>query len=206
MKFSEITLNGDDYSAEIFGISKMLGLEELIPQRYSVLLLIQLAMGYASRTLNPYKVLDEVRALEGLRSSQTKTPCKFTGRALKGLWHKHYLADGLATMATNLKNGVMRDGLPWIEDLANKVSQSGEEHYLTEDDIGQIVHDAVIGNWERRSAARQLTGEWIIYAQHEGSNYYLCIAGHRSGDDWIRRQIDDICATEYPFLNDLFGS
>jgi hypothetical protein len=33
----------------------------------------------------------------------------------------------------------------------------------------------------RRSAAKQVTGEWIVYGKHEGDNYYQGIGIH--GDD-----------------------
>jgi|GEM_PF-7021232 len=46
---------------------------------------------------------------------------------------------------------------------------------MTEDDAKLIAHDVVHGNYMRRSDANQLTGEWIIYAQHEGQNYYLVL-------------------------------
>lgn len=203
MKFSEFSLNGEDCTALVAEITEVLGLDELIPGRYSALLQAQLAMGYVSRTVPSHRVVDEIMALEGRRPSYTKAPTMFTGRALKGLWHKHYLASGMATFARNLRNGIQRDGLPWIEEVARQVTASGEEHYLTEEDAARIAHDAVIGNWERRTAAKQVTGEWIVYAQHEGANYYLCIADHNSGDDHIRAHIDELCLVEFPFLTDL---
>ena len=112
----------------------------------------------------------------------------------------------MGAMTKNLINGMNRHGLPWIEERARQVTESGEDYYLTEEDFGRIAHDAVIGNWERRSAGRQFTGEWIIYAQHEGRNYYLCLADHNDGDDRIRAQIDEICVAEFPFLKDLLAA
>jgi len=74
---------------------------------------------------------------------------------------------------------------------------------MTEDDAKLIAHDVVHGNYMRRSDANQLTGEWIIYAQHEGQNYYLCLGEHNSGDDHIRAKIDSVCVPEYSFLSQL---
>lgn len=162
-------------------------------------------MSYLSGELNYHKVMREIDALERGQPTTTKPPTMFTGPVLGGLWHKHYFADGVGAIIKNLINGMNRTGLPWIEERARQVTESGEEHYLTEEDADRIAHDAVIGNWERRSAGCQFTGEWIIYAQHQGQNYYLCLANHNDGDDRIRAQIDEICAAEFPFLNDLLA-
>lgn len=57
-----------------------------------------------------------------------------------------------------------------------------------------------------RAASNGLTGEWIIFAQHAGKNYYLCIDRHRSGDELIRRRIDSYCVPEFPFLSGILGN
>lgn len=109
-------------------------------------------------------------------------------------------------MVKNLINGMNRNGLPWIEERACQVTEAGEVYYLSEEDAARIAHDAAIGNWERRSAERQFTDEWIIYAQHQGQNYYLRPENHSDDNDWIRERIDEICTDEFPFLKDLFAA
>jgi hypothetical protein len=49
-----------------------------------------------------------------------------------------------------------------------------------------------------------MTGEWVIYAQHESQNFYLCLAKHNDGDEKIREKIERICLREFPFLKDVF--
>ena len=53
-----------------------------------------------------------------------------------------------------------------------------------------------------------MTGEWIVYAQHENQNFYLCLAKHNDGDEdhyeKIRERIERICMREFPFLKDVF--
>jgi dihydrofolate reductase len=83
---------------------------------------------------------------------------------------------------------------------------SGEERYFTADDAAWIAREASWGSIERRSARSALTGEWIIYAQYRGENYYLCLGRHDSGDALLRHQIDRVCCLEFPFLPNLLHS
>jgi hypothetical protein len=62
-------------------------------------------------------------------------------------------------------------------------------------DVGQI--------YAKRSRAQKLTGEWIVFAKHEGKNYYLTLAAHGEGDDHIFARIRDGCVSEFPFLSSL---
>jgi len=201
-KFTMVTVNGEDKAPEIYAFAQAIGLESVAPDRYSLLLILELFAGIASRQLNPAKVIHEIRALENLdgMSSRMKPSVQFRHPPLQGLWHKHYLADGLRTMAKNLKNGIHKDGLPWFEQRVKEAVATGENQYMSEDDIKRLTHDAVIGNWLRRSQVRALTGEWLIYAEHEGQNYYLCLGSHDGDHQKIRQQIEAICCDEFPFL------
>jgi hypothetical protein len=63
----------------------------------------------------------------------------------------------------------------------------------------------VVQLYADRARAQELTGEWIVFAKHEGKNYYLCLAGHDEGDDHIFARISDGCAYEFPFLSDVLN-
>jgi hypothetical protein len=102
-------------------------------------------------------------------------------------------------MALNLRKGIEKRGLPWLQQQIQQAQQSGEERFLTERDCEQIAHDAVVGNWERLAESSSLTGEWLIFAKHQGRNYYLCLGTHGT-DEVLRKQIDAICVPEFPFL------
>jgi len=198
IKFDDDT----DASYELNTFSEFIGLKQAAPNRYSILLLLQLYATTKSRHLNPAKVVHEIEALEGRgRSSNTKKPAPLTKAQLKGLWHKHYQEDGIACMAKNLQRAIHRYGIPWLEETIKEAAASGEEHFLTTEDISHITHDVVIGHWERLNSSQAITGEWIIYAKYQGLNYYLCIAKHDTGDALIRQHIDTICLKEFPFLN-----
>ena len=194
--------DGTDMAPNSLEFAEMIGIERVAPGRYSLLLLLALYGATQARRLNPAKVIHEIESLEGLRGESSLKPAtQFVREPLKGLWHKHYLQDGLASMAVNLRKGINRHGLPWFDEQIAQAQASGEEKFLTEQDCGRIAHDAVVGNWERLVSESALTGEWIIFAKHEGHNYYLCLGQHNSGDKVLRAQIDSVCFQEFPFLS-----
>jgi len=51
-----------------------------------------------------------------------------------------------------------------------------------------------------RAAAGRLTGEWIIFAKHEGKRFYLTVALHGEDDASIHERIVKWCQPEVPFL------
>ncbi len=59
----------------------------------------------------------------------------------------------------------------------------------------------MIGLYAERSRGQRLTGEWIIYAQHEGQKYYLCLARFDEEDDAVFDRIKNGCVDEFPFLH-----
>jgi hypothetical protein len=124
----------------------------------------------------------------------------------KGLWHKHHLEDGLRGTAINALKGLHRYGSPLFRQRMQEAQDAGEVRYVTQEDVASLADDIAHGNWQRMASAAQLTGEWIIYAQHDGANYYLCLGRHDSGDDYLRRQIDAICCREFLFLTALLSA
>jgi len=42
----------------------------------------------------------------------------------------------------------------------------------------RLVHQLVLGGLDERAAARRMTGDWIIFAKHEGRNFYLDLGTH----------------------------
>lgn len=200
------SIDGTDMSAELEHFAAFFGLKRIAPGRYSMLLVLELFVGFKSNRLNPAKVLREIQILEGVGGqSRLKPPSMFGHLPLKGLWHKHYLEDGLAAMALNLNKGLHRYGLPLIKQRIRKAQETSVERYFSIEDCIAIAEDAVWGNWSQLGNAQALTGEWIIYAQHEGANYYLCLGKHDSGDNNIRARIDALCCHEFPFLQTMLA-
>lgn len=44
------------------------------------------------------------------------------------------------------------------------------------------------------------TGDWLIYAKHNNANYYLCLALHGEGDDYIFENKIKPCYNDFPEL------
>lgn len=160
-------------------------------------------------TSDPYfdcfSVLDELDYLEGLRNaSRTKRAMPFIqGSPLYPFWHKHFFS------ARHLIKNI---GVRWNIDQGRKgnkdldrmidqiATQYGEESSAWPD---HLVHQLVMGGFEER-AAQGLTGDWIIYAIHEGQNYYLDLATHEEGQQEggkaLHEKLRGGCRAEFPFL------
>ncbi|RON40602.1 hypothetical protein [Pseudomonas brassicacearum] len=195
-------------TADIRAFEEAIGLNRIAPSRYSTYLSTQLfCQSVFDPRLSVSRVIAEIEALECTdRKSATKPAALFNRLPLKGLWHKHYIQNGISSMAINLRHAINKFGLPKFEQKVKDLGASGEERYLEASDIDEIVYEAVLGNYGRRYEAGQMTGEWMVYAIHEGQNYYLCLGTHKSGDDALRQQIDLICVPEFPFLKEILVS
>ena len=181
-----------------------LKLDENVEGRYSISFLLDLLYGYESSTINIDAVMHEVKFLEGVNdTSKTKAPTQFRRPPLKGLWHKHYEDTSLSGLAVNLKNALSNYSIPYFEEKIIEAQESGEERYMTSEDVKHIVNDVVTGNLQKRRGENKITGEWIVYAIHEGKKYYLCLAKHDHSDSFIRKKIDNTGVYEFPFLNDI---
>jgi len=207
LKFTATAATGEDMTAVLTEFAASIGLDRVAPDRYSAVLVLGLFGGFKSRHQNPAKVIREIEALEGIgRPSQLKPPVLFKHPPLKGLWHKHYLEDGLSSTAINVKKGLKIYKSPLFRQRMQEAEGAGEVRYVTQEDVASLADDIVHGNWQRMATAAELTGEWIVYAQHDGANYYLCLGRHDSGDDYLRSQIDAICRQEFPFLTTLLSA
>ena len=196
--------DGSDATAELQSFAEAIGLESAISGKYSFLLLLELFGATQSGVLNPAKVVSQIRVLEGVEAGRgLKTAPQFKHPPLKGLWHQHYLEDGLPSVARNIERAYGKFGLPWVEQKIADAKASSEEKFFTEADAAEIAYDAVVSNWQRLIDSEALTGEWLVFAKHEGTNYYLCLGKHTSGDDLLRSRIDAICLHEFPFLKNI---
>ena len=46
---------------------------------------------------------------------------------------------------------------------------------ITQEKLVELKDRIVYQAFDERSAANQVTGEWIVYLPHEGKNFYLCL-------------------------------
>jgi hypothetical protein len=152
----------------------------------------QLAEGMRHRVISVFAVYDEIGQMEGSdppRRTGTK-PAKPLSRKLRGLMHKHYKASSLASFAVNLKNHWLRkDSQAKREAVINEFCRDGRD--------GKLAHELVLGAHAKRHAANQMTGEWIVYAQVAGVNYYLTLATHKEPDAAVEARVRT-CFAEFP--------
>ena len=191
-------------SAEFDELIEMTRLDHIAPGRISLLFLLGLFGAYKAGRIDPSQIAREIEALEQGKRTGLKPPIQNKHPPLKGLWHKHYMQNDVAAMAKNIQHGLKHFGIPYLQQKVREAKEAGEMRYFSVEDVGPLTKDAVHGNWERLRQAEKLTGEWIVFAKHEGQNYYLTLATHdRSTHEGLRQQIDALCCREFPFLERL---
>ena len=158
-----------------------------------------------SGSLNPAKVIEEILALEGIgQPSRLKPPIQNKHPPLQGLWHKHYLEDGMKSFTTNILRGMDRYGFPHAKRKIEEAKKTGAKEFFTTEDIEITIQEILYEHWKKRGEKQALTGEWLVFAKHGGENYYLGLTTHEiEQHDAFRRQIDAICCDEFPFLSQL---
>jgi hypothetical protein len=67
-----------------------------------------------------------------------------------------------------------------------------------------LVHRLYVDGFEER-AAQRLTGDWIIFAKHDGQNYYLDLATHeeaqgQANSERLMQKLRDGSRAEFRFL------
>ncbi|MSU93063.1 hypothetical protein EB795_03775 [Pseudomonas mandelii] len=200
-----IAVDGEDKTEELIRFIEIIGLSSIAAGRYSAFFATQLyCESMVMGVLTPERVMCEIRALELLEPvSVTKPAAQFQRLPLKGLWHKHYTVSGIPSIAVNVMNALKRIGTPEFSESVRQVEASVEERYFEKEDIDRYVREVVHTNYQKRRDAGEMTGEWIVYAVHEGRNYYLCLGTHKTGDDLLRQWIDLIYLKEFPFLDQI---
>ena len=185
-------------SDDLIPLAGFYGLNQLIPGRFSWLFVLNLMLLKKQSGIDPSSIIDEIRFLEGIGpSQQTKPESQLTGSCLKGLWHKHFLANNISVFAKNIANQLSGRKL---ENLVNQVFDPSKNAVETEEMIGELSHRIVVESLETRAIQGKLTGEWIIFAKEGGQNYYLCVTTHESGDENIANSIKAACLPQFPFL------
>jgi hypothetical protein len=85
--------------------------------------------------------------------------------------------------------------------MITEIAQKHGEH--SKQGTDHLVHRLVLEGYEER-AARGLTGDWIIYAKHAESNYYLDLATHEEGSheqaENLAKKLRNGCFWEFSFV------
>jgi hypothetical protein len=192
-----------DFHARMQAFYLALNWDGTLTGRCSSHILLDLFFGTEFFGMHPFTVIDEIKSLEKQEISQTKQATLFRGPHLRGLWHKHYMNGDVASLAQNVQHALNEYKIPFVGEKIREAQVAGEEKFVTREDVPKIVNDVLRNNLAMRRSAGKMTGEWIVYAQHESRNFYLCLAKHNDGDEKIREKIERICVREFPFLNNV---
>jgi len=168
----------------------------------------RLSTGLAIRLLTtaqndaPY-VLAAIDALEGLRAERNVKPAsQFRRPPLFPLWHRHFFAPRHMIRNIGERWGIARgQGNSDLDQMIERVANDhGDDPDLWQ---GVLAHHFANGYVERSQAGR-LTGDWIIFAEHEGQRYYLDLATHEEGEtanaERLLSKLKGSASAEFPFV------
>lgn len=150
-------------------------------------------------------ILDAIDMLEGLSFARNLKPAEqFRRPPLKGLWHQHFFSSSYH-MTRN---------------VAERWSAAGGGNFEYTQMIGDVMrthgHDPdawpmalarrFMDGYVERAQAGKLTGDWIVFAVHEGTRYYLDIALHEEGlkinAPRLLEKLRGSAAMDFPFVFD----
>jgi len=181
---------------ELAQFASLIGLDGIAPGRYTWFFVFQIFLHLKVHGINPAMIVEEVKALEGHPACvRTKPASEFRKEPLKGLWHKHFFSARF--IAKNIQNQLSGGRL---REIIDEVLDPETDSSVTEQMTNELSRRVVSETFEDREAEGKLTGEWIVFAKHEGKNYYLTVSTHNAGDDMIYEQIKSICFRQFPFL------
>ncbi len=160
----------------------------------SGLLRNEIAEGMRQRTISAFAVYGEIGQMEGSdppRRTGTKSaqPLKYE---LSGLMHKHYKTSSMPDFMLNIENH-------WRRKSSKAERHRIESEFQCDGHAGRAAHEIVLGGYQTRHGADQMTGEWIVYAEAGGVNYYLTLATHNEPASAVKERVRS-CFVEFPEL------
>ena len=170
------------------------GLDSLIPNRYSEVLVVDLIMNLELNGIDPRHIIDEIKQLETLDGDgYTKEATQFKHAPLHPLWHQHYFSAHY--LVPNIQNEIKKNFNPiWDKSMGEEGSVIEQKH------IDNLVHNVVVGTIETRSNEKRITGEWLVFSMEPTGNIYLCMATHTTGDKNIYDKVAYSCERQFPLL------
>jgi hypothetical protein len=181
-----------------------LKLELLHGAPYASRVSLGLAMRLVQHPNERPAVLREIDALEGLRPATTTKIGQFKYAPLAPFWHKHFFSPRHVLRNIGERWNIARG--QGNRDLDSVLSEVASKYG---DDPTRwpraLVHRLYVGGFEERAAAQRLTGDWIIFAKHDGQNYYLDLATHeeaqgQANSERLMQKLRVGGRAEFPFL------
>lgn len=162
-------------------------------RRMSTILLAQAYSFEANHIFNTFELVQPIRALEGIGSSDATAPeDKFLHAPLTGLYKKHFTSARF--LPTNLLNFIRsKKGNRFFNNVWDKAAQISGSQCIDEVFTKHLSYHMVVDPVEIKSASHDMTGEWVVFHKHEGLNYYLTFALHTEPNDEIYKRILIAC-------------
>lgn len=161
--------------------------------RISTIFLAQAYSSEANRIFDTFDLTKSIKVLEGIDKHDGTPPAdQFSHPPLTGLYKKHFFSARF--LARNLRNflcskaGKRHFEIAWEE--AKTLSETG---YVDEVFVNYLSYKMTIPPIEMRINSNKVTGEWIVFHKHGGSNYYLTLASHLESNDQIYKKVMLAC-------------
>ena len=155
----------------------------------------------ANQAINTHQMMDEVRCLEGLGpQTRTKRADPFNREPLKGLMKTHFTDASFILKNIGIHMGLENGNGKRLSRLVQEAFDQNTSGVVDDQFIGHISNGMSFGALNERSKGQKLTGEWIVFQEHEGKNYYLTLAAHDEGDENIYKRVCDCYELDHPFL------
>lgn len=185
---------------ELTNFAAAMGLDKIAPGRYSTLFAFKMFLYTHYENIESHLILEEIKALEGKvnRAPGTKSPTQFTKQPLKGLWHQHFFSAQFAQQNIALQMTTKK-----ISETVDRVMHPSKP-IITAEMLDELAKAVTTDAFEERENQGKLTGEWIVFAKHNGQNYYLTLSVHPSdrstGDQKLFDEIQSMAYSQFPFL------
>lgn len=191
-------------SSDLAEFARNIGLDRIAKGRYSPLFAFKLLLYTTFEGIEAPFILEELKALEGQPNEAlpTKPATAFTRAPLLGLWHKHFFSSRFVAHNIAVHMNHKR-----LTETINRIFDPVRSPRITAAMIGELSRAVVSDSLQEREDSGKLTGEWIVFARHQGENYYLTLTPHpndgAAGDQRIYDDIQKMAAPHFPFLRSL---
>lgn len=159
--------------------------------------------------ISDYDIIDEINALEGVgRPTNTKKDEGFKSKQLGRFRHKHFSSPRHTwhnigdAWGFNIPEDT-RETAKRFQAFGALVEECWTKHQGDPHKTSlEALHRFAIEGLTKRSAAKEMTGDWIVFARYQGLNYYLDLAKHDEGHmpDKLLKKLRDGSEAEFPFL------
>ncbi len=170
--------------------------------RFSIVFLAQVVQLKANQVINTHQMMDEIRFLEGVgHRTQTKRAMMFRREPLKGLMKTHFADAYFILKNIGIHMGLENGKGKRLGKLIQEAFDQNTSGVVDDKFINYISTGISFGALkERAMGGQKLTGEWIVFQEYEGENYYLTLAAHDEGDDKIYKRVCNCYELDYSFL------